>query len=94
MSSNLPPGCSGNEFEIAGPDTEVEDRQYCTFCASPQDGFTMTYSYQRWFVCETCDETTDMESLSEPDYPDPRYSEDGASLSAVADYYAGQEGPK
>ena len=68
MSGDTPPGVSGNELAIAGPDTEVESHEYCTFCASPQDGFTMKYQYSRWFECSTCDETTDMESLPEPEY--------------------------
>ena len=93
--SNYPPGVTGSEYEIAGPDTEVESREYCKWCASPQDGYTMTYRYERWFDCESCGETTDMESVPEElEIPDPRFDEDGSNLSAVADYYAGQEGPK
>ena len=68
MSSNYPPGVTGQEYEIAGPDTETESREYCQWCASPQDGYTMTYSYQRWFSCLTCDQQTDMENLPEPEY--------------------------
>ena len=30
--SNYPPGVTGNEYEIAGPDSEWEDTNYCEKC--------------------------------------------------------------
>ena len=68
MSSNYPPGVTGNEYAIAGPDSETEDEQFCPGCGSIKTGFTLSYGYQRWFVCDACETDTDLPHLSEPDY--------------------------
>ena len=33
--NNYPPGVTGNEYEIAGPDYEVEVEGYCPNCDDP-----------------------------------------------------------
>lgn len=41
--SNYPPGVTGNEYEIAGADSEVEDVYFCTTCQATVDGYRETY---------------------------------------------------
>ncbi len=80
--NNYPPGVTGNELEIAGPDYEKESDIPCPYiekgegedrlpCGEP----TMEQGYQhdRWLVCDN-DHTTDLES-PEPD-PDRAYDEE------------------
>ena len=65
MSSNYPPGVTGNEFAIAGPDYERESDKPCPVCGRT----TMEYGYrdERWLTCDTGEHTTDLE----PYEPDP-----------------------
>jgi hypothetical protein len=32
MTSNYPPGVTGNEYEISGPDCEWEEQRECPLC--------------------------------------------------------------
>ena len=59
MSSNYPPGVSGNEYEIAGPSTEDTGDRLCPAC----DGSTLVQSFgvASWYVCEWCDWQSDPE---------------------------------
>lgn len=76
--SNYPPGVTGNEFEIAGPDYERESDEPCPHymagqrqeCGLP----TMEQGYRNdsWLVCEE-GHVTDLEPL-EPD-PDRAHDE-------------------
>ncbi len=69
---DFPPGVTGNELEMAGPDREAESDEPCPDCGGP----TMECSYQsrRWLACQNYDHTNDLESL-EPD-PDRLYDEE------------------
>jgi hypothetical protein len=74
---DYPPGVTGNELAISGPDSEVEATMVCPNCTDGEAGYRghdveregflyeHAYSHQRWFVCGTCDSTTDI------DWPDP-----------------------
>ena len=86
MSSNLPPGVTGRELEIAGPDSETESHEFCKWCGSPQDGYTCTYRYQRWFECERCNDSTDMDPLPEPAIPDLEYEEEVRQNDRYSDW--------
>ena len=59
--SNYPPGVTGNEYEIAGPDTEDEVQDWCDHCESVQNGVVQTYRREAWFICDACGETTEMD---------------------------------
>ena len=49
MPSNYPPGVTGNELEIAGPDYEEELDERCTSCGETQ--VELGYGRKRWIVC-------------------------------------------
>lgn len=68
--SNYPPGVTGNEFAIAGPDSETEDGADCDTCQDWTQGMIYTYGFCRWFVCDTCHNQTDLPDV-EDDGPDP-----------------------
>lgn len=72
MASNYPPGVTGNEYEIAGPDYSKETEELCPDCSGPcmEEG----YRGQRWLSCLNYDHTTDLEP-PEPD-PDRSYDEE------------------
>lgn len=71
MSSNYPPGVTGNEFAIAGPDYEKESTVPCIECGGPM--MELGYRHERWLVCQSCEHTSDLEP-EEPD-PDRAYDE-------------------
>ena len=50
MSSQYPPGVTGNEYEIAGPDSEKELDELCSICNETQ--VELSYGHKRWIVCE------------------------------------------
>jgi hypothetical protein len=60
MYDNYPPGVTGREYEIAGPDDEFETDYFCPVCGSTQTGFMLTYSNFSWFNCGECDTDTDV----------------------------------
>lgn len=62
--SNYPPGVTGSEYEIAGPDYERDSDQPCRTCGSPT--VEQGYRGQRWLVCDD-NHIEDLES--EPDPP-------------------------
>ena len=70
MSSNYPPGVTGNEFEIAGPDYERESDVRCIEC----DGPTMAYGYRcdHWLICQWCECIMDDPDIPEPDPEETR----------------------
>jgi len=84
MASNFPPGVTGNEYEIAGPDSEEESDVLCPYmmgegenrlpCGMP----TMAYGYQgkRWLTCDDYGHTTDLEPPDPGDDPDRKYDEE------------------
>jgi len=61
--SNYPPGVTGSEYQIAGPDYEREVDEKCQVCGSPQ--MEQGYRHERWLVCSD-GHVTDLEPL-EPD---------------------------
>jgi len=73
MSSNYPPGVTGREFEIAGPDSEFESDHFCPVCYTSQPGFVMTYGGISWFNCSVCGE--DMEIDYESSFPNWKESQ-------------------
>ena len=68
--SNYPPGVTGNEYQIAGPDYERESDEPCPKCG--KETFEEGYRGERWLVCED-GHVTDLEPLG-PD-PDRAYDE-------------------
>ncbi len=69
MASNYPPGVTGNEYEIAGPDYEKDSDEPCPY--EPKKGTedsipcgesTMEQGYggERWLVCDN-EHVTDIE---------------------------------
>ena len=68
---HYPPGVTGNEFAIAGPDYERESNWSCGDCSSPM--MELGYRGQRWLACPSCSAVLDLE-LDEPD-PDRAYDE-------------------
>jgi hypothetical protein len=68
--SNYPPGVTGNEYEIAGPDYEREIDEPCPTCGSPmmEEG----YRGDRWNVCHD-GHVFELDPI-EPD-PDRKYDE-------------------
>jgi len=72
MSSNYPPGVTGNEYAIAGPDYEEESDLPCPKCGKPT--LEQRYRHDRWLVCEN-DHTTGLEPLDEGPDPDRAHDE-------------------
>ena len=79
MSRNIfgwsyPPGVTGNEYAIAGPDYEREIDRPCSIF--PCQGFLLELGFHgdRWLACDSCEWTTDLERIDEPD-PDRAYDE-------------------
>jgi len=71
MASSYPPGVTGNEFEIAGPDYERESDTPCARCGGTTT--ELGYRRDRWLCCDECGEEFDLPS-DEPD-PDRAYDE-------------------
>ena len=68
MASNYPPGVTGSEYEIVGPDYEKETGELCPDCGGPC--MEAGYRGQRWLSCLNYDHTTDpgdLEPLCDPD---------------------------
>jgi len=50
MLSNYPPGVSGREYEIAGPDREESATYHCSTCGHPVKGTVEFYGSQRRYA--------------------------------------------
>jgi transcription elongation factor Elf1 len=61
MYDNYPPGVTGNEYPVAGPDGEYESDYLCPICNSTQTGYIITYNGFSWFNCSACDTDTDID---------------------------------
>lgn len=63
---NYPPGVTGNEFAISGPDYEHEVKGEC----GNGHPALMEYGYQgsHWWACGECNWQEDLHAV--PDYPD------------------------
>jgi len=62
---NYPPGVSGNEYEINGPDWEHESVEWCEHCRHDQPGTFFGYGKQVWFTCSECRKDTDNSEIGE-----------------------------
>ena len=72
MSNNFPPGVTGNEYAIAGPDYENESDIPCPKCGG--ETLEQRYHGDRWIYCNACDFTNDIEDPG--DDPDRKYDEE------------------
>ncbi len=63
--SNYPPGVSGNEYEIAGPDWEQDSTEYCEQCRDDQPGMFQGYRDLVWFICYECGEITENSDMTD-----------------------------
>ena len=52
--SNYPPGVTGNEFEIAGPNREYEEVRECTECGEEVEMLVQTFHNEAWADCPSC----------------------------------------
>ncbi len=60
---NLPPGVTGQEPEIAGPDTEEDQLVWCSFCGTDRRGLVQTFGPNATFTCDTCGRRSDVDLL-------------------------------
>ena len=58
--SNYPPGVTGNEYEIAGPDDEWESEHYCGTCEKTTMFSCESFRGQRSGICGECDSDLDL----------------------------------
>ncbi len=65
--SNYPPGVTGNEFQIAGPDYEREIDGECSECGQSKCLAELGYRSDRWLQCSACNRVEDLP----PFEPDP-----------------------
>ena len=70
---SYPPGVTGNEYEIAGPDYEKELDKPCPKCGQISL-FEGCYHYDRWEYCSECDYQNELESLTKDDFSTEDYS--------------------
>ena len=66
MSSNYPPGVTGSEYEIAGPDYEKHVEGECPKCNMPDTLLEQGYKGSHWQVCASCGYQEDFDPI-EPD---------------------------
>lgn len=66
--SNYPPGVTGNEYEIAGPDREFTDERECDHCDRLVTVDVVQYRWEEWWTCPACG--GDNQRVNEPDFPD------------------------
>jgi len=67
--TNFPPGVTGREYAIAGPDYERDAEQPCPRCGSAnvvEDG----YRRSRWLVCRDCNEARELADVEQGEDPD------------------------
>jgi hypothetical protein len=68
--SNYPVGVTGREYEIAGPDSETEEPEDCSFCDWQGVALVLRYGFQAWYDCPKCgteNDVTDYQDFG----PDP-----------------------
>jgi hypothetical protein len=59
--SNYPPGVTGSEYQIAGPDYERDASRFCDHCNKLTTGYDRGYDGEAWYDCDVCGDSTDME---------------------------------
>lgn len=64
--SNYPPGVSGNEFEIAGPDYERDYEGVCAHCGADAL-LALGFGSRHWIICLECDYSEDLEDSDDND---------------------------
>jgi hypothetical protein len=64
--SNYPPGVTGNEYEIAGPDREFEDERTCPDCDQVSIVDVTGYGWEEWWTCPWC--KAEVSEVNEPDW--------------------------
>lgn len=72
IMSNYPPGVTGNEFAIAGPDYERESEIVCPECGGST--FELGYRRDRWLECEN-NHRTDLDPFDDGPDPDRKHDE-------------------
>ncbi len=74
MSNNFPPGVTGNEYAIAGPDYSNESDIPCSKCG----GETLEQGFKgdRWLTCLVHNHITDLDPPDPGDNPDRKYNEE------------------
>lgn len=65
---SYPPGVTGREIEIAGPDSEEDEVRYCPDCDREQDGLTVGYRGHLTWECGTCGRVEEWDAEDERDY--------------------------
>lgn len=61
MTSNYPPGVTGNEYAISGPDFEKEEERMCAKCERTTLHFIAGHhDIGVWAECEVCHIETDL----------------------------------
>lgn len=81
MGWNYPPGVTGNEYAIAGADSEWEEQHWCEQCLTTTVWAIERYGSEAWATCVGCDAS--VEADLDPDdgrlyfdwEDDPGYSE-------------------
>ena len=71
--SNYPPGVTGMEYEIAGPDRLREEMRYCPTCNTKTEGMRQGYRSSAWWDCDACDTRVDLYEDWEPSEEDDDY---------------------
>lgn len=69
--NNYPPGVTGDEYEIAGPDYERDIDGACPECGQEDSLLEQGYRTSRWVVCSSCGHSYDLSAL-EPDPDEQR----------------------
>ena len=74
MANNFPPGVTGNEYAIAGPDYEDEADVPCPQCLS-EDVMKLGFQGVNWLYCNGCQQETTL-AHDPGDDPDRKYDEE------------------
>lgn len=61
---NLPPGMTGAEYEVAGPESEEEQVVWCPECGQDRPGLVRSYGPDSRFTCDVCQRGSDIDLLS------------------------------
>jgi len=70
--SNYPPGVTGREYQIAGPDHDYEEDRTCEKCGERCEHYVEQYEGCEWATCTECGHTTEPVEIDGPDGPDDR----------------------
>lgn len=60
--SNYPPGVTGNEYQINGPDYDKETDAPCWYCGNTENNLEFGYQRQAWIDCGKCGKQTDIDT--------------------------------